>query len=269
MRLENEVTIALNLPNIEQARAVSCALDTYVRLALGQIEEITELVRIGTIPVGGQQGERVLASLEQIEQVEALANEIKAVLGYSREGSNSIGNLHVDTSAHRAYEVMKVLDKAIAIQQDPTPKFRGVNYDGLTVRYTKDPEPTAGQNVCDGVDALRAFAQQVMEVWPYGDLDGGSLQEAATKHGLLKPEVWHEPCGENCACVEHATPNEFKAGVTCYRKTALLKGEARKPTAWLVRSKTGLVRTAWTTTPTEEQLAVAECDGDTVTPLFE
>ncbi len=191
MRLENEVQTILNLPNIEQARAVSSALDLYFRLAIGQIEEITELVRIGTIPVGGKQGERVLASLEQIEQVEALANEIKAVLGYSRGGSNGIGNRHIDPSAHRAYEVMKVLDKAIAIQQDPTPKFRGVNYDGLTVRYTKDPAPT------------------------------------------------------------------------------VLNVETRRPTAWLVRSKTGLVRTAWTTTPTEEQLAVAECDGDTVTPLFE
>lgn len=73
-------------------------------------------------------------------------------------------------------------------------------------------------------DALRAFAQGVMEAWPMGDVDGGTLQDLAEKHGLLKPETRREPCGEGCSCAEYALPVEFADGVTCYSKTPLLKG---------------------------------------------
>ena len=44
--------------------------------------------------------------------------------------------------------------------------------------------------------------------------------------------------------------------------------QVQEPVAWLVQSKTGLIRTAWTQKPSTEQLAVAHCDGDTVTPLY-
>ena len=71
-------------------------------------------------------------------------------------------------------------------------------------------------------DTLRAFARDVMEVWPMGDLDGGSLQEIATKHGLLNPEVRNERCGESCVCAEYVSAEEFAAGVECYRKSAFL-----------------------------------------------
>lgn len=91
---------------------------------------------------------------------------------------------------------------------------------------TQDPAPTvtAGQGSQGDLDALRAFAQQIMEVWPGGDLDGGTLQDAAEKHGLLKPEVRCEPCGEGCSCAEYADAREFASGVTCFRKTSLLLG---------------------------------------------
>lgn len=68
---------------------------------------------------------------------------VKNVLGCPSNGSNGIGHLHIDASAHRAYEVSKVLDQALAYHNDPTPKFKGVNYHGLTVRYTKDVAPIA------------------------------------------------------------------------------------------------------------------------------
>lgn len=73
-------------------------------------------------------------------------------------------------------------------------------------------------------DALRAFAQAVMECWPVGDLDGGTLQDAAVAHGLLVPETRHEPCGEGCNCAENADQQEWILGVVCYRKTPLLNG---------------------------------------------
>lgn len=77
----------------------------------------------------------------------------------------------------------------------------------------------------DEVGKLRAFAQDVMQCWPMGDLDGGTLQDAAENHGLLQPETRHEPCGEGCSCAEYAVPVEFADGVTCYRKTPLLMGQ--------------------------------------------
>lgn len=223
---ERMAALTLKLPTIEQSCAVRDALDAYTRLAIGQIDVLTELLRQGTIPVGGKRSEREMASREQIRQVEGLVSQIKDVLGYQRNGSNGIGNPHIHASGHRAYEVMKALAREIAIQRDPNPQFRGVDYDGLTVRYTQDPAPTvtAGQGSQGDLDALRAFAQDVMEAWPMGDVDGGDLQSIATKHGLLKPEVRREPCGEVCDCADYAAVREFADGVTCYRKTPLLLG---------------------------------------------
>lgn len=265
--------INLNLPTIEQARAVRDALEIYMRLTIGQIDVVTDMVRDGTIPLGGRngRGERALAELEQIRQIEALAKQIKSELGYTSGGSNGVGNPHVHPSGHRAYEAMKALAKVIAVETNPNPGFRGVDYDGLTVRYTQDPAPTAtaGQGGATELESLRAFAQAIMEAWPMGDLDGGDLQAAAEKHGLLKPETRYEPCGEGCSCAEYADAREFADGVTCYRKTALLKGGARAPTAWLLRSKTGLIRAAWETPPTEAQVAAAKADGDTIQPVVE
>ncbi len=43
---------------------------------------------------------------------------------------------------------------------------------------------------------------------------------------------------------------------------------AGEPVAWLVTSKRGMARVAWTDKPSAEQIAIAEYDGDTITPLF-
>lgn len=72
--------------------------------------------------------------------------------------------------------------------------------------------------------ALRAFALAVMACWPEGAPDGGDLQAIAEKHGMLKPETRHEPCGEGCNCAEIADAQEWSFGVVCYRKTLLLMG---------------------------------------------
>ena len=66
-------------------------------------------------------------------------------------------------------------------------------------------------------DALRKFAQAVMQSWPEGDVDGGELQDAAVAAGLLIGTEVSESCGEGCQC------DDFPA--TCYRPTPLLTGE--------------------------------------------
>ena len=74
---------------------------------------------------------------------------------------------------------------------------------------------------------LRAFAQAIMEAWPEGGIEGDDLQEIALKHGMLAPEIRHEPCGEWCQCngIGGYDSDGWQRGVTCYRRTALLTGE--------------------------------------------
>ena len=76
---------------------------------------------------------------------------------------------------------------------------------------------------------LRDFAQDIMEMWPYGgSWDASDLQEIAVEHGLLKSEIRHVGCGNDecpCFCEETCTSDEFVAGVKCFRKTPLLTGQ--------------------------------------------
>lgn len=74
-------------------------------------------------------------------------------------------------------------------------------------------------------DALRAFAQAVMESWPNGDVDGGVLQELAHEHGLLHCSEQTVPCSEECACEYYCVTEEV---IDCYRPTPLLTGEEPK-----------------------------------------
>lgn len=83
------------------------------------------------------------------------------------------------------------------------------------------------------LDKLRAFAQAVMEIWPEGvNWDAGDIQDMAVKHGLLVPEIRHEDCSvegvSTCQCAEYCSPEEFKSGVECFRKTELLNGKAEE-----------------------------------------
>ena len=74
---------------------------------------------------------------------------------------------------------------------------------------------------------LRAFAQAIMEAWPDGGIEGDDLQEIACRHGMLAPEIRHEPCGEWCQCngIGGYGGDDWQRGVECYRRTALLTGE--------------------------------------------
>jgi hypothetical protein len=76
------------------------------------------------------------------------------------------------------------------------------------------------------VERLREFAQLVMDNWPHGDVDGGDLQEAAIRCGLLEPQTRTQPCSEGCNCTDYFDSAEWADGITCYRRTPLLKGDA-------------------------------------------
>jgi hypothetical protein len=76
-------------------------------------------------------------------------------------------------------------------------------------------------------NALRDFANDVMESWPHGDVDGCELQDAAVNHGLLtlKDPKPTEPCCDNCACSGYPSPEEWADGIDCYVRTPLLTGK--------------------------------------------
>jgi hypothetical protein len=77
-------------------------------------------------------------------------------------------------------------------------------------------------HACDCREAefekLRAFAQDIMRAWPEGDVDGGELQEAALRHGLLEPS---EPTQEE------RDEWGLDEGDAWYRKTAMLADNTR------------------------------------------
>lgn len=129
---------------IEQANAVVNALDTYARLCIGQIECVADLVRDGTIPLrADSRAERIPVGYHAQRAVEEHLDQAKQYMGYPSNGSNGIGHPHVHVTGHRAWEVRKALQKALAVHHDPNPSFRGVDYDGIIVRYTQDPLPVA------------------------------------------------------------------------------------------------------------------------------
>lgn len=124
-----------------QARAIVNALDLYTRLGLGQIEELAEVIRLGTIPLRRDAGAGTRQNVDgnRITGVEEHLYAIKDLLGYPSSGSHGIGHPDNHISVTRCYEAGKILLQAIAIAREPDPSLRTVDYDGLTVRYTNDP----------------------------------------------------------------------------------------------------------------------------------
>lgn len=75
-------------------------------------------------------------------------------------------------------------------------------------------------NVTEERDALRRFAQKIMEAWPTCDVDGADLQEIAIECGILEPS---QPTQEE---MDEEGLEPFDPW---YRKTLLLMGgEAQK-----------------------------------------
>ena len=87
---------------------------------------------------------------------------------------------------------------------------------------------TLVKHYADENKVLRSFAQSIMEAWPEGGIEGDDLQEIACRHGLLAPDTRFEPCGEWCQCngIGGYDSDDWQLGVNCYRRTALLTGQA-------------------------------------------
>ena len=113
-------------------------------------------------------------------------------------------------------------------------------HEDLTGKTCAENKPTFGykdayevassiaKSSIEDTNKLRAFAREVMAAWPEGGIEGEDLQEIAHRHGMLAPEIRHEPCGEWCNCnsMNGLDSDDWNGGVECYRRTALLTGGA-------------------------------------------
>ena len=175
-------TVRLDL-TLAQAAAMSLALECYARLGIGQFEEIANLVSMGTVPCFTKAaGPRQSASLEQAERIGSLAGAIKHELGYPPNGSHGIGHANNHITVKRAWEIRKVVDKVLAEHRDPNPEFRGVNYDGLVVRYTEDSAPLAAITPAapDWLERAAGIAMQLLD----GPLQGVTAQRSPDGRGM-------------------------------------------------------------------------------------
>lgn len=124
----------------DQAAALARMLDLATRIHLCQFGEIEYLARTGEIK---HRSGRKLSS-DETGELSHLLELVSSQFGFPSNANFGVGSPHVSKDSHRGYEVKKVLQKALAEHLDPNPKgLRGVDYDGLTVRYTDDPAPVA------------------------------------------------------------------------------------------------------------------------------
>jgi len=133
----DEVTLKMN---VEQAHAIVSLLDLAVRINMCQFGEFEQWARMGIIK--HRDGREL--SYGELETLDGTLRYVSSIFGFPSNANFGIGSPHVSDTAKRGYEIKKVLDKALAVHREPNPKgLRGVNYDGLIVRYTNDPAPTA------------------------------------------------------------------------------------------------------------------------------
>jgi len=78
------------------------------------------------------------------------------------------------------------------------------------------------------LEKLRGFAEELFDGWPDVGIDSFDLQDIAVRHGLLVETTQFKPCGEDghCSCLNYYAADEWKHGVSCFRKTRLLGGIA-------------------------------------------
>lgn len=139
----------------EQAAVLRDALDLYARLGLGQVDVVTQMVICGTaLPADGH-----LASIDQVDAVRDGMSMVRHALGFRGEGhSRGIGADDVPVAIATAWDLKKVVAKAVAVAREPNPEpgARGVDYDGLFVSFSPAPHPVA--EIVDGEPGMEPSA---------------------------------------------------------------------------------------------------------------
>lgn len=133
-----EATVTIQMTETH-ARAVRDAIDLFTRIGLGQIEELAQMARDGSL-VGRFADEPASLTPDDADRIAAYCQSIKGVLRHPRNGSFGIG-AKIPPQYSLAYEVLKVVDAAITKHRNPTDT--SVRSDGLIVRYSQLPAPSA------------------------------------------------------------------------------------------------------------------------------
>lgn len=126
---------------IEHAEAVASLLDLATRIEMGQIEEISSLMREGRIVVRAG-SDASPATGDESDAADEVCASLKNLLGHPRSGSFGIGSPHVPAEAKRGYEAMKAIQQALHMHLRPDVRH-DVRRDGVTVRYAAGEVPTA------------------------------------------------------------------------------------------------------------------------------
>jgi len=130
---------------ILKAKIIKQALDLFSRLSIGQLHEVDHFASIGRTKIAKINSDGkfdfVMANADQCMQLRTWVDSMRYALGYLHGQSLGISHPHGHVDGKRAYEVFCVMSQALAFYDNPNPRFRGVSYDGLVLRYTSDPAP--------------------------------------------------------------------------------------------------------------------------------
>lgn len=88
--------------NDDQIRILTAALDLYVRIGIGQIEEVSSLLSDGNI------------TLDQSDRISKHCKDIKKILGHQNNGSYGISNERVETKFKVAYDLECIIRQTTA-----------------------------------------------------------------------------------------------------------------------------------------------------------
>lgn len=126
------------------AYALTRILDLGVRMHMGQFEMLSELAREQTI-----KGRATFASsdpvpldLDQVDRVDDLLTDLKALFGHPKTGNFGIGAQGVSDEAKRSYETLKALQQGLHRRFTPDARH-SVWADGVSVRYASGEAPAA------------------------------------------------------------------------------------------------------------------------------
>lgn len=132
----DDETVTLTL-SWQAAVNLSAAAEFYVRLGLGQLEYLSEAILHGEIHPASPQLKASSMDYGKVHICGDRLRGVKRLIGHAEAGSLGIGHPKVSETAHLAWELKKEVDQKQAVFRDPKPVFKGVNYDGNLLRYTK------------------------------------------------------------------------------------------------------------------------------------